>query len=212
MIPLHNYRKDGTGDGNVSASAPTSAHELHHPPGHRGHGHGKFDFDISDLTIEIPGSQRRLTDEPPPPRWRTPEFMVYYAVFIVVVPMIVWLPMRVSLGECVRLGRRSLVVVECGGVPVMCNGGESVEKHAPRERSSPRSKSRPATCPAPDGGHPRRRCTVHLWSVPWQQAVFPATIPNAPYPRSLADPMQPPIQTTTCTRTACQRAGSTAGK
>lgn len=58
------------------------------------------DCNITDLTIEVPGSTRRSTeDEPPPPRWRTPEFIFYGVVFALVVPLIIYWPMKLSYSE-----------------------------------------------------------------------------------------------------------------
>lgn len=54
------------------------------------------DCDVTDLTIETPGNARRSTDEPPPPRWRTPEFIFYGVAFVVVVPILVYWPMKIS--------------------------------------------------------------------------------------------------------------------
>jgi hypothetical protein len=89
MIPMHALRKDAA-EISADAVATTSPHN------HNNHQHK---FAITDATIEIPSSARRRIDEPPASRWRTPEFYVYYAIFVVVVPMIVWVPMRLSLRE-----------------------------------------------------------------------------------------------------------------
>ncbi|KAH9902410.1 MBOAT-domain-containing protein [Cubamyces lactineus] len=54
---------------------------------------------LTRLTVEIPSSyspQVKAASHPPP-RWRTPEFMVYYVVFCLVVPVMVWIPCRLSL-------------------------------------------------------------------------------------------------------------------
>lgn len=51
---------------------------------------------ISEFTVDIPGSKRRSDTDPPPSRWHTLEFKFYIAVFIVVVPMLVYSPMKLS--------------------------------------------------------------------------------------------------------------------
>lgn len=51
---------------------------------------------ISELTVEIPGSKRRDESEPPPSRWHTTEFKIYIALFAIVVPMLVYSPMKLS--------------------------------------------------------------------------------------------------------------------
>lgn len=63
---------------------------------------------ITNLTVDIPSSHRtrRPEDSRPAPRWRTPEFMLYYLAFVLAVPWMVWVPVRLSSGElvCVFLG------------------------------------------------------------------------------------------------------------
>ncbi|WVQ81401.1 hypothetical protein IAT38_003525 [Cryptococcus sp. DSM 104549] len=56
---------------------------------------------VTDFTISIPGSNARTVvgEEPAPPRWQTLEFRLYAAAFVVVVPLMVWLPMRLSLAS-----------------------------------------------------------------------------------------------------------------
>ncbi len=57
---------------------------------------------LARLTVTIPSSyspQVKVAPHPAP-RWRTPEFMVYYVVFIVVVPMMAWIPYSLSSCEC----------------------------------------------------------------------------------------------------------------
>ncbi|KAI6099795.1 MBOAT, membrane-bound O-acyltransferase family-domain-containing protein [Pisolithus sp. B1] len=53
---------------------------------------------IASLTVSIPSSKKyKQPDGPsPPPRWKTPEFIFYYIVFVVVVPLMVWVPIRLS--------------------------------------------------------------------------------------------------------------------
>ncbi|KAL1407523.1 glycerol transporter [Vanrija albida] len=75
-------------------------------PSHRGP-HGAFEVvdpdtashkcNVTDLTVSTPGNKRRAADDaPPPPRWRTREFYFYYVVFVLVVPMLIYWPMRLS--------------------------------------------------------------------------------------------------------------------
>ncbi|ODN97333.1 glycerol transporter [Cryptococcus wingfieldii CBS 7118] len=52
---------------------------------------------LTDLTVSVPGSQARPGQEPAPQRWTTTEFRFYAIAFILVVPMMLWVPMRVSL-------------------------------------------------------------------------------------------------------------------
>jgi hypothetical protein len=61
--------------------------------------HDDHKFRITDLTIRIPNSSRSATGLQPDPsrsRWRSREFMVYYVAFAVVVPMMIWTPIRLS--------------------------------------------------------------------------------------------------------------------
>lgn len=53
---------------------------------------------IASLTVGIPSSQKNSQpDGPlPPPRWKTPEFIFYYIVFVVAVPLMAWVPIRLS--------------------------------------------------------------------------------------------------------------------
>ena len=52
---------------------------------------------LTDFTIKIPSSSARVTGpEPGPSKWRTPEFSLYAAVFVLVVPVVVYWPMRLS--------------------------------------------------------------------------------------------------------------------
>ncbi|EIW57931.1 MBOAT-domain-containing protein [Trametes versicolor FP-101664 SS1] len=53
---------------------------------------------LARLTVTIPSSyspQVKVAPHPLP-RWRTPEFMVYYVVFVLVVPMMAWIPYSLS--------------------------------------------------------------------------------------------------------------------
>ncbi|GAA5898733.1 O-acyltransferase [Sporobolomyces salmoneus] len=58
-------------------------------------------WSITNLTVSIPPSLSRPTSTSPSSntvtsRWRTREFYVYYAVFLVVVPQMYWSPVKVS--------------------------------------------------------------------------------------------------------------------
>lgn len=66
------------------------------PPLHRG---------IVALTVETPTSTRfaRIDPTRPPSRWKNPEFIVYGIIFVVVVPIMVWVPVSLSQGACVRI-------------------------------------------------------------------------------------------------------------
>ena len=50
---------------------------------------------IIRLTVDVP-SARRNSGEPRPSRWRTPEFFLYYAIFVTVVPWMIYVPMQLS--------------------------------------------------------------------------------------------------------------------
>lgn len=65
---------------------------------------------IIALTVDIPSSHPRQSQpaERPPARWRTPEFLFYALVFIVIVPVMVWIPITLSSGMFVRRGRTEL--------------------------------------------------------------------------------------------------------
>ncbi|TBU27794.1 MBOAT-domain-containing protein [Dichomitus squalens] len=72
---------------------PTSTFELDSPlePSHRPKG-------ITRLTVDVPSSysSQVKAQTHPAPRWRTPEFMVYYVTFLCVVPLMVWIPYTLS--------------------------------------------------------------------------------------------------------------------
>lgn len=54
---------------------------------------------ITDFTIPVAGSTVRPNagTEPTVSRWRTREFYLYGVAFLLVVPVLVWWPMRLSL-------------------------------------------------------------------------------------------------------------------
>ncbi|KAI6039919.1 MBOAT, membrane-bound O-acyltransferase family-domain-containing protein [Pisolithus marmoratus] len=53
---------------------------------------------IASLTVGIPSSRKNRPPDgsSPLPRWKTPEFIFYYIVFVVVVPLMAWVPIRLS--------------------------------------------------------------------------------------------------------------------
>ncbi|KAI6155414.1 MBOAT, membrane-bound O-acyltransferase family-domain-containing protein [Pisolithus tinctorius] len=53
---------------------------------------------IASLTVGIPSSRKNRQPDGPssPPRWKTPEFIFYYIAFVVVVPLMAWVPIRLS--------------------------------------------------------------------------------------------------------------------
>lgn len=58
-------------------------------------------FKVTDLTVNIPSSLLNTsasTSErrPAPSRWGTLEFKIYYLVFMVVVPIMIWIPVSLS--------------------------------------------------------------------------------------------------------------------
>jgi protein-cysteine N-palmitoyltransferase HHAT len=53
---------------------------------------------ILKLTVDIPFSHQPQAAETSP-RWRTPEFFFYYVIFIVVMPIMVWIPVTLSSRE-----------------------------------------------------------------------------------------------------------------
>jgi hypothetical protein len=50
---------------------------------------------IIRLTVDVP-SARRAPGEPRPSRWRTPEFFLYYAIFVTAVPWMIYVPVKLS--------------------------------------------------------------------------------------------------------------------
>jgi len=88
--------------GDLTVQMPTDLHsplssmdisDEHSVRRHRG---------ITSLTIDVPSSYHP-TDEPRPlSRWKTPEFLLYYFVFTVTVPWMIWVPVSLSLSEHIR--------------------------------------------------------------------------------------------------------------
>ena len=56
---------------------------------------------ITRLTVHIPTaySEQVKAQHHPASRWRTPEFIVYYVVFVCVLPVMIWIPYRLSSRE-----------------------------------------------------------------------------------------------------------------
>lgn len=50
---------------------------------------------IIRLTVDVP-SARHASGEPRPSRWRTPEFFLYYAIFVTAVPWMIYVPVQLS--------------------------------------------------------------------------------------------------------------------
>lgn len=56
---------------------------------------------VTRLTVHIPSSTRTKSTgirKPTQPRWKTPEFFLYGLVFCTVVPIMIWIPIRLSSG------------------------------------------------------------------------------------------------------------------
>ncbi|KAM5544772.1 hypothetical protein V8D89_001670 [Ganoderma adspersum] len=72
---------------------PTSVFELESPPESLNRPEG-----ITRLTVHIPTaySEQVKAQPHPAPRWRTPEFMLYYVVFACALPIMFWIPYRLS--------------------------------------------------------------------------------------------------------------------
>ncbi|KDQ59021.1 hypothetical protein JAAARDRAFT_33744 [Jaapia argillacea MUCL 33604] len=68
-----------------------SPFELDSPSPRKPHG-------IISMTIEIPSSSRaaRSPETRPPARWKTPEFAFYELAFLIVVPIMIWIPISLS--------------------------------------------------------------------------------------------------------------------
>ncbi|KAK8844173.1 hypothetical protein IAR55_006967 [Kwoniella newhampshirensis] len=62
---------------------------------------------ITDFTISVPGSKARVIpgEESPSPRWPTLEFRLYAVAFLLVVPLMIWIPVRLSLPNHPNHGR-----------------------------------------------------------------------------------------------------------
>lgn len=53
---------------------------------------------ILRMTVDVPSSSQKTVQTHPPPRWRTPEFVVYFLVITVAVLLMVWKPVALSRG------------------------------------------------------------------------------------------------------------------
>lgn len=53
-------------------------------------------FKLTDFTVHIPSSNRPNSDQLRLSRWGTVEFKVYYAIALVVIPIMVWIPVSLS--------------------------------------------------------------------------------------------------------------------
>ncbi|OBZ72185.1 hypothetical protein A0H81_07408 [Grifola frondosa] len=53
---------------------------------------------ITNLTVDIPASYnpKGQAEVHSRPRWKTPEFIFYYTVFLVAIPIMIWIPVRLS--------------------------------------------------------------------------------------------------------------------
>lgn len=53
---------------------------------------------ITKMTVDIPSSNRgqRPGETRPPSRWKSPEFALYYAVVLTMVPIMAWVPVGLS--------------------------------------------------------------------------------------------------------------------
>lgn len=67
-------------------------------------------FNITDLTVDIPSAYKPNLQHHAPPLWRTPEFFVYYCVFLIAVPVMIWIPISLSSCMCclLRLIRKTV--------------------------------------------------------------------------------------------------------
>lgn len=147
-IPLTAMGSDDLATGTGAGIRERNVHKHHDHD--KGYGCGP-DCNITDLTINIPGSTRRAgADDPPPARWRTPEFMFYGLVFAIVVPMLIWWPIKLSSCklkylECVA--DMQLRAPTTGCTRHACRkGGCSVGKLTAATLSTKRSEATSARC------------------------------------------------------------------
>ncbi|KIM19463.1 hypothetical protein M408DRAFT_31199 [Serendipita vermifera MAFF 305830] len=60
------------------------------------------EFNITSFTVQTPTSHQvpnSLSRAPPPPRWTTPEFLIYAVAFVLVVPLMVYSPVQLGFGK-----------------------------------------------------------------------------------------------------------------
>jgi hypothetical protein len=88
MLPLH-VMNDST---ETRSARPV-------PLNLNGHNTG---FNITSFTVQTPTSQQAPTSlarPPNPPRWKSPEFLIYGSLFLIVFPMMVYSPIHLSNGK-----------------------------------------------------------------------------------------------------------------
>lgn len=92
MLPLHDM-----GDSAETRSGrPPSLNLSEHAKG----------FNITSFTVQTPTSQQAPTSSargPNPPRWKSPEFIIYGVLFLIVFPQMVVSPIRLSNGKSVDI-------------------------------------------------------------------------------------------------------------
>ena len=81
----------------IALQMPSDDRQLS-PPGLEDLANAKRSSRIVKLTVDIPSSHHAQTTDTAP-RWKTVEFFFYYAVFIMVAPMMVWIPIALSSRE-----------------------------------------------------------------------------------------------------------------
>ena len=109
----------------------TSVLELDSPPESSNRPKG-----ITRLTVNISTAyNEQVKAQPhPAPRWRTPEFMLYYVVFACALPVMFWIPYRLSSCEYWHAGKGRAGDAESAD-PGARSGGMHQEK---RERQAVR--------------------------------------------------------------------------
>lgn len=83
--------------GHVVLQMPSDERRLS-PLGIEGLANRKQPSWIVKFTVDIPSSHQPQAASTTP-RWKTPEFLFYYVVFVVVVPVMVWIPVALSSRE-----------------------------------------------------------------------------------------------------------------
>lgn len=102
-MPQHNANDDELEYIDLSLPSPN---QLQHPTSST-HSHPRMR--LVDLTVDIPSSERRVPQEKlTPPRWRTKEFLLYYVVALFVLPLMAYIPMRLSHREWSYACRRRI--------------------------------------------------------------------------------------------------------
>ncbi|KAG8784269.1 glycerol transporter [Serendipita sp. 397] len=88
MIPLH-----------AMNDSPNSLRERTARPAYLNFNEHENDFSLVSLTVQTPTSKQvptSLTRPPTPPRWKTPEFLIYGLLFLIVFPFMVYSPIQAS--------------------------------------------------------------------------------------------------------------------